>query len=147
MMSVTQVQTGHLRLWPRLSVPIAMIGFSIFLTFIVGTLFSAGVALEPWWMSGVVALLTAIATLNLWSALLSLFSRRSWLLEIQTDRFTLGTRIVERGHVDSLSFYSDLSFKGVRINLDSGLSVRVPSQIHRPGRLLRAFKRYGYPVT
>jgi hypothetical protein len=135
-----------IRLRPRVSVPLAMIGASVLFTFLIGRMIGFGVVWDPWWMAPITIFLACFAVVSLWSAALRLVSRRQWNVTIGEESFTLCGVTTPREQVTAVHYDSDHVFKGTRVQLMDGSFVRIPADVHRPGRVLRAFKRCSYPV-
>jgi hypothetical protein len=123
-----------------------MIAGSVLLTLMVGAFIKLGLPGRSWQTQALEMFLFGVAAFGLLLSLLGLLSRRSWALEIRTDLFTIGSLTIKRSHVTTVSYCSDFVFKGIQIELDHRLPLRLPAHIHPPGHLLDAFGRYGYPV-
>jgi hypothetical protein len=117
--------------------------FAVFLSYIVGILIQIGVAWDVWWA---VAGLVAMATLALFGAINLLALRPRLAIEVGADGFRAGDANIERERVAAIHRHKDLRFKGVLIELVDGESLRVPAHVHHPVHVLKALRRYGYPV-
>ena len=102
------------------------------------------VLLHTWWWVAAVPFgyATLLVGLTVWA-----YSRREFqALTISLGQFAVYGRTFDRRAVASVSRQRDLRFDGVRVTLESGEAVAIPSVQHEPSGLLQTFRRHGYPV-
>ena len=105
--------------------------------------YAFGPATELWWAIAIFAVLSVVL---LYAALFGIVARRQFVIEIRNDGFSAYGARFSREQVLSISRYSDLHFKGVRIQLQEGHAVYVPVHQHMPSRVMAAFAQHGYPT-
>jgi len=131
---------------PRLVMHLAMLGAALFMILLAVLLTHSGLAQDSWLAFLAILVLLGCAALYVAAGLVGLSRRRRWVISLTPGEFTLeGTR-VERRAVSAVRRDSDLVFKGIAIDLIDGTCVRLPVQVHLPFRVLRAFRKHGYPV-
>ena len=132
------------KLPPRMLTPVAEIICSLVLAWPAVFLMRADIGGQLW---------LAIAPLLLFAGALSFGAARSLAcrqentIEVSATHFLVFEMLVEREHVASVRRYVDLWFKGIRIDLNDGGWIKIPVHVHRPGKVLAIFDKYGYPVT
>ncbi len=134
------------RLRPRMVLPLAMMGTSVFFCLIVGKMIGFGVAWDPWWVAPITLLLAGLAVMYLCTGVMDLASRGERAITIEEQRFTFLGVTTTRESVSVVRYDSDFMFKGVRVDRVDGSVVRVPAGTYRPGKVLAAFRRKKYPV-
>lgn len=135
-----------IRLGPRVVMPLAMIGTSVFFSLVVGRMIGFGVAWTPWWVAPITLVLAGLAMMYLWGGVMGLASRGEGVITIEEERFTFRGVVTTRERVSAVRYYSDLMFKGVRVDMVDGSFVALPAGIYRPGKVLAAFRRKKYRV-
>ena len=99
---------------------------------------------ETWWAYGPLWLLAAGF---LWTVVNQLRHRKDLAIEI-TEQYLCTCRVaVTRKEVAAARRYSDLMFKGVRLDLIDGRWLGIPHHQCRPRKVLRALRMHGYPIT
>jgi hypothetical protein len=138
-MTPTPTTTLH----PRWAVPVTL----FICAFIVGwpafALLEFGPARQLWWA---IAVLSTIAAGFLYGSAHGFVTRGQWRIEVFDDAFEVFGHRIERDQVRRVARYVDPMFRGVRIELEGGGWIKIPVHMHRPRKLLAAFKRHGYPV-
>jgi hypothetical protein len=127
-------------------IPLAMIGTAVFFSFIVGRMIGFRVAWDPWWVAPITLVLAGLAVMYLRGGIVGLVSRGQGVVTVEEQGFTFRGVATPREQVAAVRYYSDLMFKGTRVELVDGSSVSLPAGVYRPGKVLAAFKRAKYPV-
>ena len=140
----SKMRVAHLR--PSLAVPLATMGAAFVFGFLVVRMIQGGIAWDPWWMAPITVLLGCLTLMYLRNGVLALASRGQYGIVIQAEAFTLGVLKTPREEVTGVRPDADVWFKGIRVDFVNGSFVRIPAHLHRPGRVLRAFERLGYPL-
>jgi hypothetical protein len=117
--------------------------FRAFLTLIGLAILAAG-GPSVWWAYMPVF---ALAGLSVWSTARVLRSRRALALEVTPYSVSIGRVAITRNEVAGVRRYSELMFKGVRIDLVDGRWLGIPHHHHHPTRVLRVLRSRGYPVA
>jgi hypothetical protein len=122
-----------------------LFGVSFFAVFIglIGLATVAAGGLSAWWAFTPAFALSGLA---IWSVARVLRNRRLLALEVTPHSLSIGRAAVTRKEVAGVRRYSELMFKGVRVDLEDGRWLGIPHHHHHPRRVLRVLREYGYPV-
>jgi hypothetical protein len=129
---------------PRSLFPVVAITSSVVLAWPAMALMSWGIGGRLWLA---IAPLLLIAGGLSFAAARALVCRQQNTIEVSVKNCLVFENLIERDHVASIRRDADLSFKGVRIDLHDGGWIKIPVHLHRPGKVLAVFEKYGYPVT
>jgi hypothetical protein len=131
------------KLPPRILVPVVLIGLSLVLAWPALGLISFGIGGRLW--LAIVPLLLIAGGFS-FGAARALACRQQNTIEVSVGSFVVFETRIERDRVTSVYRHVDTWFKGVRIDLDDGGLIKIPAHVHRQGKLLAVFEKYGYPI-